>query len=64
MFYCQVCADTKGWPEGFSLSYGPCEICGKPRQCWSIPSKFLPIPKPSKKPDVRERHGYPDEDES
>lgn len=45
MFYCDPCARSKGWPEGFMKSHGPCEVCGKTRLCSDVPSKFLPLPK-------------------
>jgi len=45
MFYCDGCGKKNGWPEGFSKSYGPCEVCGKTRLCNDVPSSQLPEPR-------------------
>ena len=45
MFYCQQCQQEKGWPESFSRSHGNCEICGRTRLCFDVPSRALPPPK-------------------
>lgn len=46
MFYCNKCADKKGWPKNtISGSYGPCECCGRVSECDDVPSYALPIPK-------------------
>jgi hypothetical protein len=44
MFYCQRCATRHKWPESFSQSYGPCEMCGKVAVCNDVPSSWLPDP--------------------
>jgi len=45
MFYCQDCAEEKGWPTDTMVkSRGKCEICGELAICEDVPSKFLPIP--------------------
>lgn len=33
MFYCDDCAESRGWPGSWSRSYGTCEICGKVCEC-------------------------------
>lgn len=46
MFYCNKCADKKGWPKSSLFSsFGACEICGKVSECNDAPSKYLPVPK-------------------
>ncbi len=45
MFYCQSCADERGWPEGWAKSRGPCELCAKIALCSDRPSSSLPLPK-------------------
>jgi len=49
MYYCNECEKKNGWPEGFSKSRGPCEVCGKTRVCSDIASSQLPVPKNPKK---------------
>jgi hypothetical protein len=44
MFYCPACATEKGWPESMARSEGRCEVCGKTRVCYDVPSKYLPLP--------------------
>lgn len=44
MFYCDSCADEKGWPIGMMRSRGPCEVCGETRVCTSRKSSLLPPP--------------------
>ena len=44
MFYCEECAKKNGWPF-LAASRGPCEVCGRLRNCADIPSKNLPLPK-------------------
>lgn len=47
MFYCNPCADEKGWPKDTLItSRGHCEICGKHGVCNDVPSRALPMPKP------------------
>lgn len=47
MFYCDDCANKNKWPSyyGMSQSRGPCEVCGKVRACYDVPSSALPPPK-------------------
>lgn len=42
MFYCDECAKSAGWPQGFGKSYGPCELCKKAALCNDCPSYLLP----------------------
>lgn len=46
MFYCDVCAEDKGWPlthdVGYS-SYRNCEVCGKVAKCNDKWSGALPL---------------------
>ncbi len=50
MFYCDKCADKKGWPKDTLMkSSGSCEICNKRAVCNDLPSKYLPPEKESKK---------------
>jgi hypothetical protein len=44
MFYCEACQRRKNWPEGFSFSYGRCEVCGNTAACYDVPSSALPLP--------------------
>lgn len=46
MFYCEACRVKWRWPEGFSRSYGPCEMCDSTGPCHDVPSRFLPDPEP------------------
>ena len=41
MFYCDECAEERGWTITISKSSGPCEICGYTRICNDTPSKHL-----------------------
>lgn len=45
MFYCEECGTKRGWRPGLFQSYGPCELCGKTRECSDVPSKDLPAPR-------------------
>ena len=45
VFYCNRCAESRGWPITMFRSYGSCEICRKQATCSDMPSKYLPIPK-------------------
>ena len=55
MFFCEKCRLKNKWPEGFSKSVGPCELCRKSALCHDVPSSFLPFAKKSaKKPRRRE----------
>jgi hypothetical protein len=45
MFYCEECRERQDWPEGFSKSHGPCELCGQSRVCHDVPSSALYRPK-------------------
>ena len=50
MFYCNKCGKERGWPtDTLVRSYGPCEICGKSRECNDIPCSRLPLPKEPRK---------------
>jgi len=44
MFYCHPCALKRSWPESLSRSYGRCEMCGRSRECYDVPSQYLPEP--------------------
>lgn len=47
MFYCNKCAEERGYPESIGKSRGKCEICGEITDCNDVPSNFLPpLPKP------------------
>jgi len=41
MFYCRTCQRKNGWPQSFTHSYGRCEVCKKPADCYDIPSSQL-----------------------
>ena len=47
MTYCKECAGKKGWPFNpwSFITYGPCEECGKTRECVDVKSSLLPLPK-------------------
>lgn len=38
MFYCDECAEEKGYRISFIRSVGPCEICKKKAICNDVPS--------------------------
>ena len=42
MFYCNDCAKKYGYPESMVRSYGPCEMCGKTKECNDVPCSALP----------------------
>lgn len=42
MYYCQQCGLTNKWPIGMTQSVGPCEVCGKVKSCFDVPSRLLP----------------------
>ncbi len=42
MFYCDDCAEKRGWLKTIGKSVGPCEICGKTKECNDRPSSELP----------------------
>lgn len=44
MFYCDPCGESRGWPQGFARSRGPCEVCKEVRDCSDVASKNLSIP--------------------
>jgi hypothetical protein len=46
MFYCDECAKRNRWPDLIPVSYGPCEVCGRTRACYDVPSSALPEAKP------------------
>ena len=41
MFFCNSCAEKKGWDHLIAKSRGSCEICGEHAACNDIPSKYL-----------------------
>ena len=41
MFYCDPCRKKKGWPESFSKSVGPCEVCKRSRECNDVHHSML-----------------------
>lgn len=41
MFYCNECADKKGYPRTYSKSYGMCEVCREVSSCNDLPSGCL-----------------------
>ncbi len=45
MFYCEKCRHDAGWPESVRTSFGPCEMCGRVKECHDRPSSSLPLPK-------------------
>jgi len=45
MFYCDRCANQRGWPEGFGKSWNACELCGRMVACNDVPLSALPEPK-------------------
>ena len=55
MFFCDECADKKGWPKSLCKSCGTCEICGETASCSDIPSRALPLPKDLKKEEFKEK---------
>ena len=44
MFYCNKCAEKKGYPITIGRSQGTCELCGSKASCNDMPSSKLPIP--------------------
>lgn len=48
MFYCNECRDKMKWPESFSQSKGPCEMCGKISICNDVHHSHLPAYKENK----------------
>jgi len=49
MFYCDSCAEQKGYPESIGKSRGTCEICGKVKICNDVSCSKLPKPKNKEK---------------
>jgi hypothetical protein len=45
MFYCNACAEARGWPWTLFRSYGRCEVCGRQANCNERPARLLPPPK-------------------
>lgn len=41
MFYCDECAQARGWPKSLAKSRGPCEICEKTAVCNDLKSSEL-----------------------
>lgn len=52
MFYCETCRVERNWPEGWSMSKGPCELCKQVRVCYDVSSNHLPDPPPPKNPET------------
>jgi len=44
MFFCESCRKKNKWPGLYFVSFGNCEICKKPSDCYDIKSSELPIP--------------------
>jgi hypothetical protein len=44
MFYCNKCAEEKGYPKSIAKSHGKCELCGNIAVCNDVPSSKLPEP--------------------
>ncbi len=44
MFYCEPCRDARDWPQSFTRSFGPCELCAKHAECYDMSSAQLPKP--------------------
>ncbi len=42
MFYCDPCRKENKWPGIMTGSVGPCEVCGKVRPCYDVPTSVLP----------------------
>lgn len=42
MFYCEDCRRPRRWPDSTLYSWGPCEICGRSKFCYEVPSKLIP----------------------
>ena len=57
MFFCETCRIARHWPDSMSKSKGPCEICGKNRYCYDVPSKYLPAPRVKGNKDGTALHG-------
>jgi DNA-directed RNA polymerase subunit RPC12/RpoP len=43
MFYCDPCAEEKGWPESFHKTHGTCEVCGKTAVCNDVHHDHLSV---------------------
>jgi hypothetical protein len=44
MFYCDACAKKYQWPTWMSKSSrGRCEMCGRVKDCYDVPSRALPV---------------------
>ena len=43
MFYCNKCAEKKGYPITIGRSQGTCEFCGCHASCNDMPSSKLPL---------------------
>jgi hypothetical protein len=46
MFYCDSCRKEREWPDGYALSRGKCEVCGKVAVCYDIHHSLLKVPVP------------------
>lgn len=61
MFICNECGERNLTSEGktwglMGLSFGPCEMCGKTRDCYDVSSSFDWAFKQSK-PQTKQKHG-------
>lgn len=54
MFYCDTCAEERGWPETMAQSYGRCEVCKYTAVCNDMPSRYLPVPHKQSLPGDKE----------
>lgn len=41
MFFCEECRQRNNWPGLWPSSRGPCEVCGKTRDCYDVSSSRL-----------------------
>jgi uncharacterized protein YeaC (DUF1315 family) len=41
MFYCEGCRVKNDWPDGYALSRGKCEVCGKNAVCYDVHHSLL-----------------------
>lgn len=55
MFFCEECRERRSWPGLWPSSRGPCEVCGKTRDCYDVPSSRLPVANDSAGGDSRDK---------
>ena len=58
MLYCDSCRKAADWPISGAKSVGPCEVCGKTRECYDVPSRLLPSVELKPKPELAVRYIY------